>query len=185
MPRASDKRERLLEAASDLIHRQGFKPTTLAHIASASDVPLGNVYYYFKTKDEIAAAVIDERTAELHRFLLRCEQEPDPRDRLLAFLEMPVQSRDLITAHGCPVGSLCQELNKDPSPLSDKADDILRTQLDWVTEQFGQMAREDAEELGLHMIIDLQGMSVLANAMRDPTVVDREVARLRAWLKAL
>ena len=43
----------LLEAANKLVHQQGFNQTTLADIAKAAQVPLGNVYYYFKTKEDI------------------------------------------------------------------------------------------------------------------------------------
>ncbi|MEJ2760183.1 MAG: helix-turn-helix domain containing protein [Gammaproteobacteria bacterium] len=42
MPRSSDKRERLIEAAKSLIHRRGFHRTTLADIAAESAVPLGD-----------------------------------------------------------------------------------------------------------------------------------------------
>src|SRR5436190_1322862 len=51
------KRERLVTAAQELVYRQGVARTTLAHIAEAADVPVGNVYYYFKTKDDIVGAV--------------------------------------------------------------------------------------------------------------------------------
>jgi AcrR family transcriptional regulator len=44
-------------AASQLLHQKGVESTTLVDIAAAADVPAGNVYYYFKTKDEIITAV--------------------------------------------------------------------------------------------------------------------------------
>ena len=55
MPRIkqNDKRDRLVEAADKLIYEKTFHTTTLADIAKEADVPLGNVYYYFKTKDAI------------------------------------------------------------------------------------------------------------------------------------
>jgi AcrR family transcriptional regulator len=53
------KRDRLIAGARETIHRQGFEATTIADIAQASDVPVGNVYYYFKSKDELVAAAID------------------------------------------------------------------------------------------------------------------------------
>jgi AcrR family transcriptional regulator len=46
------KRDRLIAGARETIHRQGVEATTLADIAEASGVPLGNVYYYFKSKDD-------------------------------------------------------------------------------------------------------------------------------------
>lgn len=53
------KRERLVAAASRVLHEQGVEKTTLADIARVAEVPLGNVYYYFKTKDRLVEAAID------------------------------------------------------------------------------------------------------------------------------
>jgi TetR/AcrR family transcriptional regulator, transcriptional repressor for nem operon len=58
------KRDRLVAGARETIYRQGFEATTIADIAEASDVPLGNVYYYFKSKDELVAAAIDSYAQE-------------------------------------------------------------------------------------------------------------------------
>ena len=52
---AAGKRERLVAAAVALAYEQGYRRTTLADIAEQSGVPLGNVYYYFRTKDEMMA----------------------------------------------------------------------------------------------------------------------------------
>src|SRR4051812_47954199 len=112
MPRSSDKREKLLEAAKTLIHHQGFNETSLADIARASKVPLGNVYYYFKTKDDIASAVIDEHIGELQAMHESLESLRDPKARLRKMIEMLAEHHKEYAAHGCPVGSLCQELNK-------------------------------------------------------------------------
>src|ERR1700739_2362726 len=57
--RRPGKRQRLIAAASQLLHQHGVEKTTLADIAQAADVPVGNVYYYFKTKDDIITAVIE------------------------------------------------------------------------------------------------------------------------------
>jgi AcrR family transcriptional regulator len=59
------KRERLVTSAADLMHRQGVPVTTLAQVAQAADVPPGNVYYYFKTKDEVIAAVIEAHAQQV------------------------------------------------------------------------------------------------------------------------
>jgi len=55
MPKSkTNNRTRLLQAAVKVTHRYGFDPMTLADIAKEARVPLGNLYYYFKTKEEIA-----------------------------------------------------------------------------------------------------------------------------------
>lgn len=183
MPRSSDKRERLVEAARDLIHRQGYKRTSLADISRESGVPLGNVYYYFKTKDDIAAAVIAGRRQEFETLYQTLESETDPRARLQAWLKALARHRRSVASHGCPVGSLCQELNKERTPLARQADGLLKFQLDWATEQFRLMGRRDAAALGRQLIAGLQGASLLAHALQDPGVFHEAIQRQQAWLE--
>lgn len=186
MPRVSAKRERLLEAAKVLIHRHGFNQTTLAHIAEESAVPLGNVYYYFKTKDDIARAVIEEYVGHFKAMVRGIEgREPDPKGRLAAYLKTHADMRNKIAEHGCPVGSLCQELNKERTPLAETADEVIKVQVKWVTDQFRGMGKKDARDLGLEFIARLQGLALLANALKDPDVMVRQARRFQAWLDGM
>jgi TetR/AcrR family transcriptional repressor of nem operon len=185
MPRASDKRERLLDAAKELIYQQGFNQTTLADIARESDVPLGNVYYYFKTKEEIGAAVIQARTEEFAHCLKEWEENLDPQNRLIAFLDMMRGHAELLANHGCPVGSLCQELHKEHTPLTEKADRLLKLQIDWAARQFRLMGHEDAEALAGQYVATMQGIVVLATALGDADVVYVQTERMKTWLSSL
>src|SRR5260370_1725728 len=66
MPKTTrDKRSRLIQTAAKLAYRHGFRTTSLADIAEAAEVPLGNVYYYFKTKDVIGEPIVELRLAKL------------------------------------------------------------------------------------------------------------------------
>src|SRR2546429_6063152 len=81
------KRGRLIAAATQLLHRQGIERTTLADIASAADVPAGNVYYYFKTKDEVIAAVIDAHAQQTRATLALIDaHHRSPKGRLKALV---------------------------------------------------------------------------------------------------
>jgi AcrR family transcriptional regulator len=179
MARTSDKRERLLEAAKDLIHRKGFGQTTLADIAMQAGVPLGNLYYYFQTKDEIAAAVMSERAQEFRAMTMEWEEDPDPSKRLASYLDMPIGIREAVALHGCPFGSLAHELCKTDSPLADQARELIRAHLDWVTEQFRFLGKEDAADLGLQFIATVQGTSLLASTFCDPGIVERQMNVLK------
>jgi AcrR family transcriptional regulator len=185
-PRAAgDKRERLMEAARSLIHRQGFDRTTLADIAKESGVPLGNVYYYFKTKDDIAAAVIDEYQQIIDGMLRELEEnEPDPRKRLLFLVRRTSNAKDELASHGCPIGSLCLELNKCrcDTELAARADSIFGNQIKWATKQFKALGKKDAADLAVELIASLQGTILLANATHSPEMADRQLARLGRWI---
>src|SRR5437588_9266654 len=107
-----DKRERLVAGARDVIHRQGVEKTTIADIAEAAEVPVGNVYYYFKTKDQLVAAAIDGHAQDVHALLESLERHRTPQARLRALVRELMSQRELVADYGCPLGSLCSELDK-------------------------------------------------------------------------
>ena len=113
------KRDRLIAGARETIHRQGVEATTLADIAEASDVPVGNVYYYFKSKGELVAAVIDSYARESRERLSWLEQQHrTPRARLKTLVRLLVSQPDQVALYGCPRGSLCSGLGKQDNDLA-------------------------------------------------------------------
>lgn len=60
------KWERLVHAAAECFREGGIRATTIKIIAERANVPIGNVYYYFKTKEDIASAVVASWTATSH-----------------------------------------------------------------------------------------------------------------------
>src|SRR5690242_1589150 len=87
------KRERLVASAGDLLHRQGVLATTLAQVAKAAGVPPGNVYYYFKTKDDLVTAVIDAQCAQVRAMLDSLRTRRGPAARLKALAQQWVEMR--------------------------------------------------------------------------------------------
>src|ERR671936_990779 len=106
------KRERLVESATALFHEQGVHRTTLADVAERAEVPLGNVYYYFKTKDELVGAVLAGYQEQAARLIDTFERGRTPQARLKALVRNWVDMRDAVVRHGCPIGTLCAELDK-------------------------------------------------------------------------
>jgi AcrR family transcriptional regulator len=183
---ARGKRERLVAAAVELAHRQGFGKTTLADLADESQVPLGNIYYYFKTRDDIGNAVLDWRQGEFAAMRDRLSELDEPLARLEAFVEMTVANAPVVAERGCPMGSLTAELLKDGGDLAARARALLADPMAWMAEQFAAMGHEaDAEDLALQLQSSLQGASLLAQCFRDPEPLQREGRRLKAWIKGL
>jgi len=182
MRQTSGKREKLVDAARSLIHQNGYRRTSIADIADTSGVPLGNIYYYFKTKDELVSAVIDQRQDSNRKWYAQLNTLASPEARLSQFLRDTRGLIDIMAVHGCPVGSLCQELDKTPSAVSDKADAVLKEQIDWISTQFEQMGQDHAPNLGMQFVSRLQGAILVANALKDPTIIAAEMDRLQAWI---
>ncbi|HKY69716.1 MAG TPA: TetR/AcrR family transcriptional regulator [Gammaproteobacteria bacterium] len=186
MPRKTDKRIRLIEAAKVLIHQQGFNLTTLADIAQEADVPLGNVYYYFKTKEAIGMAVIEKRAAEWAERLATWSESADPLARLFALVDNGFDDLEVTARYGCPVGGLCQELGKQGGPLSDIAAKLLHDILQWSEEQFRALGFTDAApKLALNLVSSIQGMFLLTHTFKDPKIAKRQSEELKSWLEGL
>ena len=184
MPRKTDKRKRLIEAAKVLIHQQGFNLTTLADIAQEADVPLGNVYYYFKTKEAIGEAVIEKRAAEYAEMLARLDEIAERSSRLRAFVDTNVEELELIARYGCPIGGLCQELGKQGGSLADQAAKLLHDILQWSETQFRSLGfAERAEEYALNLVSSIQGMHLLTHTFKDPKLAKRQTDTLLTWLE--
>src|SRR6201999_4525678 len=177
------KRERLIAGACDLFYRQGIAGTTLAHIAEAADVPLGNVYYYFKTKDDIVAAVVEARTEEIRSATAAVQRRHgSPKARLKALVGLLADSRETIADHGCPLGTLCTELANQPGQSPSLTAPLMQTLLDWIAQQFHAIGRRDARHPAVHLVIAYEGSAVLTNALAQPEVMAREARRLEKWI---
>src|ERR1700721_3800422 len=104
-----DKRSRLVSAAMDLAYRNGFGATSLADIAREADVPLGNVYYYFKTKDEMGEAIVELRLAQMSAQRQRWNEAGSPKDRLCACVQAVFENKDFLEDRACAAGRFASE----------------------------------------------------------------------------
>jgi AcrR family transcriptional regulator len=180
------KRDRLIDAASLLIYEQGVERTTIADIAAAADVPSGNVYYYFKTKDDIVDAVVSMRIGEIEATDAALAKRYDtPADRLKAMFKSLSGQAKIIAQRGCPIGSLCTELSKRVTGPEPKSAKLMQTLIDGAEQQFGEMGRSDAHELAVEMITSYQGSAVLAHATASPALMRRESDRVVRWIDEL
>jgi TetR/AcrR family transcriptional regulator, transcriptional repressor for nem operon len=184
--RRPGKRERLIAAALQLLHQQGVERTTLADIAKAADVPVGNVYYYFKTKDEVIGAVIDAHVQQVKTTLAAIEaRHRSPKSRLKAFVrEFTVQS-ELVAQFGCPLGSLCSELDKRGTVPGLPAAELMRLPIEWAEDQFRSLGRPDARDCAVDLLAAYEGSALLANTMRDPKILSGAARRIDRWIDTL
>ncbi len=186
MPRpATDKRERLADAALDLAYRRGFERASIADIAEHAGVASGSVYYYFKTKDDVGRAVV-ERLADRYFSATETWRElPQPEDRLAAFLALYLDDVDNIRAFGCPLGSVAAELGKHSPALAVAAGEVFTALIDWAAGEFEELgfSAGAARARATHLIAVIQGAASLSHALDDPEPLEREAAHLERWIR--
>jgi TetR/AcrR family transcriptional repressor of nem operon len=181
-----DKRTRLVQTAMKLAYQRGFRETSIADIAEAAHVPLGNVYYYFKTKDELGEAIVERRLAEFRALRDEMHRLSSPKERLFAFVESVHRNREQLARGGCPLGGLCSELHKEGGALAKKSAALFTEPMRWLEEQFRALGHEkDSREFAVHLFSAFQGMAAVALGANDREVVVMGAKRLKDWIGTL
>jgi TetR/AcrR family transcriptional regulator, transcriptional repressor for nem operon len=180
------KRQRLIESARRMIYQQGVERTTLADVATGADVAVGNIFYYFRTKDELVDAIVEGYSGEGAELLARLDRRRTPRARLKGLVEELDATRDSIAQYGCKIGTLASELNKRcGTEASAGSQELLGSVVDWAERQFREMGQPDARDLAVTLIAAYQGITVLTHSLRDPDLMHRQSRRLLRWIDDL
>jgi AcrR family transcriptional regulator len=179
-------RSDIIVCAKNLFYQRGYEATSFTDIVNASGFFRGNIYHYFKTKDEILEAVIQQRQTDIRTGLAYWDaQYADPKARLNAFVSMVARSSEL-TEYGCPIGSLNTELGKERRELQDEARVLFDLFRHWLAQQFVALGYEDkAETMSLHLLGRAQGIAVIAQVYHDADVLKRETQMLAEWVREL
>ncbi len=187
MAKKSDKRVRLINAAKELFYKQGFNNTTIADIAKLADVPLGNVYYYFKTKDEICDAVIKEHSLEINKIITEFDSLANATDKLFAIVDYYTNRSEEVAKYGNIFSNLVQELSRQASPLVAKASAVLVVLTNWIAEQFKKLSNNDenARKNAFKFLANLEGLQVLTLSFQDPSIIAEQAAMLKFEIKSI
>ncbi|WP_105417886.1 MULTISPECIES: TetR/AcrR family transcriptional regulator [Neorhizobium] len=183
---ATTTRQQIVEAADKRFYERGFEATSFADIAAVVGLSRGNFYYHFKTKDEILEAVIAHRLSKTRAMLDAWEVEgKTPTDRIRSFINILIMNQAKIMAHGCPVGTLCNELAKLDHVAKNRAAELFTLFRNWLSRQFRDIGHDTgADEFAMHILMRSQGVAALATAFRDEAFVRREVEDMCQWLTA-
>lgn len=188
MARKSERtRNRIVEAANHLFYRKGYNRTSFSDVVEAAGVPRGNIYYYFKTKDDILRAAVEYRLGRIRLMLENWSGTfRTPQERLKRFLEILPNSATSLARHGCPMGTLNMELGKDQPELKAEAKKMFELFEGWLADQFAELGYAGrARELAMRLLAQGQGITLVSHVYSDTAFLARETARLERWIDRL
>ncbi len=110
------KREAILDAATRILNRKGIKGLTLGDTAAAVDLSTTSVTYYFKRKDDLAAACLLRGIETLSAIAEAAAQAPTPPERLHAFFTRYLDTLRLAADGKAPPLPIISELRALASP---------------------------------------------------------------------
>ncbi len=193
MAESPNTREKLVDSAFALFHKQGFAATGVAQILKAAGVNSGSLYYFFPTKEDLLIAVLEWCQANLWPEIVEpvFERVSDPIERVFGILD-GYRKMLVMTdcTHGCPIGNLSLEL-ADTHPrvrrlLADNftgwrraVENCLREAADRLPEQV------DCEALSLFVLTTMEGAVMLARAYKSLEAYDTAITQLRDYFERL
>lgn len=178
----------IVACARTLFYEHGYDGTSFSQIVDATGLFRGNIYHYFKTKDDILGAVVERYLEDYRALLSRWEREHDePRARLRAFVDMIVGRKAELVDYGCPIGSLNTELGKERRQLQRVARGLFDLFRGWLAARFEELGRskQDADALALHLLGRAQGIAVISHVYQDAHLLEREASQLKDWIDRL
>jgi AcrR family transcriptional regulator len=86
--RYAKKKEAILAAATAILNRQGVKGMTLADVAAKVGLITTSVTYYYRKKEDLAAACFMRGLERFNALVTEASNAPDAPSRLLGFLDL-------------------------------------------------------------------------------------------------
>lgn len=107
-------RQRIIASAAELFHRQGLHATSVDAILAHADAGKGQFYHYFKSKDELIHAVVEDFYQRLCKKELPLRYDIDTWDDLAAFFDVFIGiQKSTNCERGCPMATIGYELTKE------------------------------------------------------------------------
>jgi len=184
---ATDKRQRLVMAAIEQFHIKGVAGTSLADVARAAEIPTGNVFYYFKTKDDLVRAVADRWCSLLSGYLHDLGGSDNPMLRIEGFINQACVLGDMYVTLGCPLAGLTRDLRQEGGSLAAEAARIYSVQAAWLEGQFAAsgFSHGSARAHTRFLMAGYHGAILLAHAQGDRALIEAEAESLKCWLQGL
>ena len=185
-------RERIVQAAAQLVADQGAAATSLDDVIAATHASKSQLYHYFGDKHGLIAAVVDYQSAAVLGFQARTLAAADSWEGLERWADAMVEMFERQGSRGgCPVGTLAAALADSDEPLRELLSEAFKT---WRHAISGALTRlrdnqllaqdADIDELTTSVLAAIQGGLLLGKTTRDSTqlriALAGAIARLRA-----
>ncbi|WP_179953904.1 TetR/AcrR family transcriptional regulator [Denitrobaculum tricleocarpae] len=175
----TDTKTKILDLAEHLTQTRGFNGFSYIDLGEEIGIKTASVHYYFKVKDDLAAALV-ERVQAKHAEGFR---------GIEAGIACPRKRLEAVVAHFqgyvkeekfCLCGMMAAELQS----VSPRVASLVKAYFDafqaWLTQQFKEAGYKDAKLQALSFLSALEGALLIARLRRDPKIIHHA---LKGFLK--
>lgn len=136
MGRTSDAKERLLDAALELIWERSYGVVTIDAICEKAQVKKGSFYYFFDSKSALAIAALEDnwQNSGKAKWDALFSAATPPLDRIRNFMQSVYEGQAEVVKQygrvlGCPCFSVGSETSTQDEAINAKAQELLKIQM--------------------------------------------------------
>jgi len=150
MPRVSDMKKRLTDAALDLIWENSYGTTSVDAICERAGAKKGSFYYFFKSKSELAAAALEaewnKKKADMNAMFSPTVPPLERFERYFDYVHegLATRQKQCGSILGCPMLSIGCEVSTQDQVVRNTVDRILDRKV-----KYFESAIRDAHAQGL------------------------------------
>ena len=201
MPTTKAKtQDRLLDAAQEIVNQQGFAATSVDKIIERAGVTKGTFFYHFKTKNDLARALIDRYAAGdqemLRSSMDRAEKlSNDPLQQVLIFVGLILEVAEELDASpypGCLFATYCyesglfdEETNRVIADAMLNWRGVLGEKLRAVAERHPPKIEVDLDNLADLLTVVFEGAFVMSRSVGGRNVFVDQIRLYRTYLELL
>jgi len=186
-------RDTIVDAARRLMHVNGYHSTSLDDVLRESGVGKGNFYYYFRSKEDLGHAIIDEVVGSFLQWTLEpcfADSRRPLVSQLHCFLDRVREAqRESNCVGGCALGNLASELSDIHEGFRAR---LLSVFVAWrerltVALREGQergelLATGRPETIAQFLVASLEGAILMTKVTKDIEVMEQCVEELKRYL---
>ncbi len=171
-------RDRIVQASSDLLARQGYNATGVKQIVTAAQAPFGSLYHFFPGGKEQLGAEAIRASGAVYGQLIEAvfDPAPDPVTGVrLFFAGAAAHLEETDYADACPIATVALEVSSVSEQMRVACAEVFES---WIAAGSQRLERAGlnprrARELITAMLAALEGAFVLARASRttEPLLV--------------
>jgi AcrR family transcriptional regulator len=191
--RGRASRERIVESAAELFAERGIAGTSLDEVLAAAGAGKGQLYHYFRGRDELVAAAVGLRCAQVLAGLTQALGSVSSLAELEQALAGFVAGFEQMGLPGCPIGTLATEVAGRNESAREQAaagfdawEQLFADALERMRER-GEL-RSDASPAALAtaLLASIEGGMALSQARKDAAslhiAVEAGLGQVRTWL---
>jgi len=200
MPRdGTATRNRIMDAAQQMVLNVGLSGTSIEKVIEQAGVTKGTFFYHFKTKHDLAAALI-ERYADQdeHHFfdaMAKAEQlARDPLQQLLIFVGLFIEMTEKLEEPfpGCLYASYCYQSGAISRGVMGQVERMMHFWRNRLGDKVAEVVKlyppripVEHHQVADHVLTTFEGAFILSKVMNEPKLASEQLVQCRNYLELL